>query len=176
MILENFFKTNHPFELWSDFEFSLARADYAYIIAKLYECWQNKNNNINIIEFEKWCKKVFIDIQKIIEDIFQDWIGLINISVQKKYNLSLEDHYITFNYTKTLESVYNISDKNVYHIHGKIGDKKLIFGHREDNQYFNNNNLLNLKLDFFQLNDNNAPKLKEISMEAFNSLKKMYMI
>ena len=43
-----------------------------------------------------------------------------------------KSRFLTFNYTSTLQSVYGVDDKNVFHIHGR-SDKsdELIFGHRK---------------------------------------------
>ena len=40
-----------------------------------------------------------------------------------------EDYFITFNYTLTLEELYNIPSNHILHIHGKIDDNnELEFG------------------------------------------------
>ncbi len=60
-----------------------------------------------------------------------DWMSeeLGNITTTPKMILPKEDcTYLTFNYTDTLEKIYNIPSDIVKHIHNKIGEK-LIFGH-----------------------------------------------
>ncbi|MEE1068792.1 MAG: AbiH family protein [Fibrobacteraceae bacterium] len=60
-----------------------------------------------------------------------DWMSeeLGNITANKKMNLPIEDcSYLTFNYTDTLEKIYNIPPDIVNHIHNRIGEN-LIFGH-----------------------------------------------
>ena len=37
--------------------------------------------------------------------------------------------FLTFNYTRTLEDIYEIRDNEICHIHGKVGDADLIIGH-----------------------------------------------
>lgn len=83
---------------------------------------------------------------RMIREYFTDWIETIDIS-DAEINQSfcnLIDHkndlFLTFNYTETLEDIYQA--KNVYHIHGKQGEK-LVFGHGNstDNydEYMNGN-------------------------------------
>ena len=60
-----------------------------------------------------------------------DWMleELGDITATPKMNLPKDDcTYLTFNYTDTLEKIYNIPSDIVKHIHNKIGEK-LIFGH-----------------------------------------------
>lgn len=69
--------------------------------------------------------------------LFTNWINSIeyNKSICKeKYSdlFSNNDLYLTFNYTTILEDVYNIEEKNICHIHGKVGET-LIFGHSNEN-------------------------------------------
>ena len=54
----------------------------------------------------------------------------------KKYELSKEDEYLSFNYTHTLHRSYEIDGKNIKYIHGCVGlglfdYKQIIFGHKE---------------------------------------------
>lgn len=66
---------------------------------------------------------------------FTEWINSITLKdiIQKSDFKNLidtkNDLFLTFNYTSTLESIYNCC--NVLHIHGKIGEN-LLFGHGGD--------------------------------------------
>lgn len=83
---------------------------------------------------------------KMIKEYFSDWIETIDISSAERktkfYQLidNNNDLFLTFNYTETLEELYEA--KKVYHIHGKQGGK-LVFGHGNDtdnyDEYMNNN-------------------------------------
>ena len=72
-----------------------------------------------------------------IERFFTEWIKQINIKeaqLNKKFKALINtdnDIFMTFNYTSTLEDIYGA--KNVFHIHGKTGEK-LIFGHGNNNE------------------------------------------
>ncbi len=55
-------------------------------------------------------------------------------NVFPKYELSPEDVYVTFNYTRTLERVYGIPERRVFHVHGTIGRPESIqFGNPSNN-------------------------------------------
>ncbi|GHU58413.1 hypothetical protein FACS189444_2040 [Spirochaetia bacterium] len=77
-----------------------------------------------------------------------NWINTINPAIknQKKidiFDFNIDDYYLTFNYTKTLEELYKINPDNICHIHG-IGkvircrpgdipdDPSIVIGHSFD--------------------------------------------
>lgn len=71
-----------------------------------------------------------------IEELFQEWVAKIDVSkAVKKIVFEPQALFLTFNYTDTLQQVYGISDKNVFHIHGSTKNhEKLIFGHGESRE------------------------------------------
>lgn len=74
-----------------------------------------------------------------VSDYFSDWINTIQIddtiSLKEDFKslLKEEDLFLTFNYTETLEKLYQV--KNICHIHGKVGEE-LLFGHGNTNDYY----------------------------------------
>ena len=52
-------------------------------------------------------------------------------AIVPKYGFPQNQLYLNFNYTELLENVYNIPASKVLHIHGKIGDSSLMFGHSQ---------------------------------------------
>ncbi|MBC3803347.1 hypothetical protein GH808_02690 [Acetobacterium fimetarium] len=128
-------------EEWNDFENSLGLLDFNecfedvpefYNKAGDLEDWQNANNielaAINLVP----C------ISKI-DNYFSEWIRTIIIGqniLRKPELLNLidknNDVFLTFNYTNTLELVYEA--KNVYHIHGEQNGE-IIFGHGNNLDY-----------------------------------------
>lgn len=59
-----------------------------------------------------------------------EWIESLETNVEKIKNINLNNDnlYFSFNYTKTLEEVYEILKENICHIHGTFPEL-LIFGH-----------------------------------------------
>lgn len=86
--------------------------------------------------------KSYLGIHTTIKDeirkSFASWVTSIekNNNATKKYELSKEDEYLSFNYTHTLHRSYGINEKNIKYIHGCIGlglidSKQIIFGHKK---------------------------------------------
>lgn len=116
---------------WADVETSLGKLEYSEFLDdwntddedddECYEVYGNEDN----------ASALFESIRKI-QDFFNIWIKSIDISetLEKKDFSKLidkeNDFFLTFNYTETLEKLYN--SKNVCHIHG-VQDGKIYFGH-----------------------------------------------
>lgn len=119
-------------EAWSDLENTLGRLDFDECFDDWYD--DDENEWHKAYRNEDTASNVFGTV-KMIKDYFSDWIETIDISdteLKTKFNHLIDhnnDFFLTFNYTETLEEIYET--KNVYHIHGKQGDK-LVFGHGND--------------------------------------------
>lgn len=64
---------------------------------------------------------------------FREWIDSIDIgAAEPKFRFRFPGSFISFNYTDTLQDIYEISDENIFHIHGNSRRyDELIFGHGE---------------------------------------------
>ena len=123
---------------WKDFENSLARlniSSYANIIGNLYDPEYIKEGTIEE-KTEYASQKVIEEFDKIKESLrndFQKWLADVyeNCPKDKKIQFPSEGSiFLTFNYTKTLEDIYEIDAKHIYHIHGIIDDKdSMVVGH-----------------------------------------------
>lgn len=63
---------------------------------------------------------------------FHEWVkNLPQGKGSKKIHMETQNaFFINFNYTETLQRLYNVSENEIYHIHGKAGrDEPLILGH-----------------------------------------------
>lgn len=117
---------------WNEVETSLGNLDYGVFLDDygLYD----KNNIKETYYRNESCSIALCGALKQIDCYFQKWIETIKIAkIPKdtfKNMIDIEkDLFLTFNYTKTLESLYNA--KNVCHIHGTIDDY-IYFGHNND--------------------------------------------
>ena len=64
---------------------------------------------------------------------FDEWIDTIDFSrafVDENLVFTRDDHFLNFNYTKTLQILYGIKESQVLHIHGENGTDK-VFGQSE---------------------------------------------
>lgn len=87
--------------------------------------------------------KYFIACSELWQDFFRLWIKNIEFQIEqhqfaRKEALILlltqpNTHFLTFNYTKTLQVLYGV--KKVTHIHNRVG-QKLIFGHDKDDALY----------------------------------------
>lgn len=122
---------------WSDLENTLGKLDYDEFFYDWYEyeddnewhmAYTNEDIALNI-------SNVVIMIKK----YFSDWIEKIDISSAKPIEAFEKlidkdnDLFLTFNYTRTLEKLYDA--KKVFHIHGQQGGE-LIFGHGNSEDYY----------------------------------------
>lgn len=116
--------------LWNNFESALEKPDYHFIIQ---EYIPYPNDGWDEIE---WNKNIQIGENRVMEiidkipSLIKEWARDIDINVKPIFqSLSKKSKYLSFNYTLTLEKVYNISEKNVCHIHEKTTSKsKIIVG------------------------------------------------
>lgn len=125
--------------LWSDFELSLA----AFEANRLVE---NAEDYLVSYGAEEWSDAYHHDYQNEISEVvhtlsyglktrFASWIAQIKIPVSARKRLLnyVDDKafFLTFNYTPTLQAVYGIDDENIFHIHGKVGNKvsEVVLGH-----------------------------------------------
>lgn len=118
------------FLLWSNFEDALGKYDINVASEWSFE-------NLNIVEIsignqKVSCPSLFLETQldDIVNDVFTKWVGQIPLSIERKLELPQDALYFTFNYTDTLEKLYNISQNSVLHIHGRLNNgDHLIIGH-----------------------------------------------
>ncbi|TKI48248.1 bacteriophage abortive infection AbiH family protein [Lysinibacillus tabacifolii] len=75
-----------------------------------------------------------------IQRYFSEWVNSISLdSVEPKLDFEKliikDDLFLTFNYTETLQEVYDISEDNICHIHGRQGEE-IFFGHGNTQYYY----------------------------------------
>lgn len=76
--------------------------------------------------------EISIKKEELVDDItnaFREWISSVDVnSAQKLMHFHLPAFFVNFNYTTTLQDVYNVPNDSVLHIHGRVG-REIIFGH-----------------------------------------------
>ncbi len=77
------------------------------------------------------------EIQQVILNLHSclfDWAhGIDNSKCLKVFCLNNDADYFTFNYTRTLEILYNILPEKVHHVHGAVGTgEELVIGYGDD--------------------------------------------
>ena len=112
--------------LWQDFEEALGNYDQKQIAKTLSEGYDRMmDESIQSLAQEWFCPLI-----RQVKLLMKNWARSIDIThVANKLPLPQDCLYITFNYTKLLELVYNIFYDNIFHIHGSI-DSTIFIGHR----------------------------------------------
>lgn len=135
---------------WSDFENQLGSLDileYASNIANentpdLTSDHCDRMWNDAQIEVEQNLDGLYRDLR----NCFRDWILQLNPPREDKMIELIRENscFLTFNYTKTLEKLYNIPSIQILHIHGCIDDnEEFVLGHGIDVDELRNMLLVN---------------------------------
>lgn len=154
-------------EQWSTLEESLGVLDYSEVFDSLIEPIDDEGDVdpwADVYQNEDAANDLSVVIEKL-SDYFTDWIETLDLSKTKqkdsfKILIGSDDIFLNFNYTETLEAVYQIKNENVCHIHGKRGEM-LILGHGRDE-----------KEDEYTRNMSQHTGAEDILSEIHNMLKK----
>lgn len=107
-----------------DIQFFDEKIDYSLLGNSFEEEWKDSAWNDVQYELDKETK-VFTEFKS----SFIDWIDTIDISSNIRWDeISKDDLFITFNYTDTLELLYDIPQASIFHVHGQTGGE-VIIGH-----------------------------------------------
>lgn len=179
---------------WKDFENSLALLNISYYANKkgnMYDPEYIKDGSIE--EKTEYASQKVIEEFDIIKDTlrqdFQKWLSEAYGKSPKEKKIQFPSEgsiFLTFNYTKTLEDIYEIDAKHVYHIHGIIDDKdSMVVGHGLGEEELNDmlkchepriGEVWNKKLNMLTRIQLVTPKHKDLatlsSLESIVSLKK----
>lgn len=129
--------------LWSDFEYALGRCDIESSFKTIIEQSEDIKG-----EYKKYISEVddnitthFTDpLRRQMPELFTKWVSSINeqISTCEKINVipnelrhfSHDGLFLVFNYTETVEYLYQVTDSKICHIHNRVknGDMPIV-GH-----------------------------------------------
>lgn len=122
-----------PEELWGNLEENLDNL-------RILDDWRSETYDLGLesgeIDFHDtvapYYHNRFSYINKFSE-MLHNWISTIDVTktYRKTSQLSGADDelFLSFNYTKTLVTIYRIPDENILHIHGCLNKDELIMGH-----------------------------------------------
>lgn len=119
--------------LWKNIETSLGEINYSSFF-QTYGLYDGEEINQEYIRNEDNA----INFRKVLRQLhnyFYDWLDTIEPAKEPLDDFERiidkqNDLFLSFNYTKTLQDLYNV--ENICHIHGSIGDKKIYLGHNAD--------------------------------------------
>ncbi|MHA4327792.1 bacteriophage abortive infection AbiH family protein [Bacillus cereus] len=107
--------------IWSNLEKTLGDLDYNYFLRH-----NDYRNEIRLLETLETRAEVF-------KELLYEWVHEINIGKANPKQdfiklIGKGDLFFNFNYTKTLEDVYNVNADAITHLHGVAGES-VKFGH-----------------------------------------------
>lgn len=123
---------------WNEFELKLGSPDLGYYIDKIAEENQPDFSSDDFLDrdYNKSESQAENEIGGLVTSVrksFADWIASFpQPSSGKKISLDKTDAlFINFNYTNTLQRLYNVSRENILFIHGNVGIDDLVLGHNK---------------------------------------------
>lgn len=125
-------------ESWSNLEKALGEVDGEQFIDEFPIVDREGDVNMSAIAVlaEQYAPRIEEAMGAIHDDLLE-WVNEISLEGTRKQHVfqtlfnSVKSEFISFNYTRTLEEIYEIESKDVFHIHGVVGDCScdLRFGH-----------------------------------------------
>lgn len=127
-------------ESWGDLEMALAYLGTDHIVSSLEhfmgsytdDNWSDSGHH----DFQYEVDRVAGGLGGTLHKLFAEWVSTIQIpdaqSTQNRLaELDINATYLTFNYTSTLTSVYQVPAENILYIHGEStdADSDLVLGH-----------------------------------------------
>ncbi|WP_429111069.1 bacteriophage abortive infection AbiH family protein [Aeromonas rivipollensis] len=136
--LSDYFPNNKDEYPWHKFEDNLGKYDSDTLFSEYnnFDIYDEKFKPSMIYGLEDEISEQTETIVSNLQDAFSEWINSIEINpneITERLNLAPNASYLSFNYTTTLEKIYNIQKESVVYIHGcaeRYDD--LIFGHGLD--------------------------------------------
>lgn len=140
---------------WADLESYLAEFDYHEFFADNdISTAIDSDDDDEIFRVVHNRQDISSDLRCCVENIqslFKEWINEVNIDVleQNRYKelFSNDSLFLSFNYTRTLESVYGINSSSICHIHGTV-DQDIYFGHGCDLNPYDSDGFDSIGIDF----------------------------
>jgi hypothetical protein len=98
------------------------------------------------------CGENLKNVVDILPGLLRDWVASISTKdISPKFEIIKDAKFLTFNYTRTLENVYQIEAANILHIHETfIGNRPLVVGYGEarfeDDEYVSDDDTIDVVL------------------------------
>lgn len=149
---------------WKNVEKSVGELDYSeFEYIYIDESEDDKEYRANWINHDIFLP--YVDLLTEIPNYFRDWICQISLDealIDKYIQQYFDDNtfFLSFNYSNTLEKVYNIDRRNILYIHGNANEKTdIYFGHGNNLTYddfinsIRNNNYFSVADEYCMIND-----------------------
>jgi hypothetical protein len=133
---QNYFPTlKYGEELWSDFESALGEFDESVLIEEndFMDFSGDDFPTQQLYGLEDAVLNFGEEFVNTITSHFTEWVKSINLThAQIQMAFPSGAQFISFNYTSTLQTVYQVPESNILHIHGAVAHNVgLVFGHSQ---------------------------------------------
>ena len=137
-LVEKFYSYKEDSDFWSDFEENLGNFDddllRGYGLNYLEDYGSEKWRDAFHHDYQYELDRKIDRITQGIRESFCNWLSQISFDglVKKAIPIERDAYYLTFNYTRTLEDIYDIPTQNILHIHGifkEHDNDEIIYGH-----------------------------------------------
>lgn len=125
-------------DIWSDFEKALGEinteslADYEDFNPATDYDFLERDSWAGIYRIEDTVEYNLSSFLKNLRKSFYEWISQVKIRGKTIFDFKDNAIFLNFNYTKTLEKIYNIKVHDIHHIHGSVSSKEsIILGHNK---------------------------------------------
>jgi hypothetical protein len=120
-------------DIWSDFENLLGYPDFNAIEEIFYgyepDYLSERERDRDAIIYQVELNGKLQDALYVFADNAERALSNIQSNVLVRQILDPDGYYLTFNYTHTLEYIYEIPGEQVLHIHGEVGENNLKLGY-----------------------------------------------
>lgn len=124
-------------DIWSDFENLLGCPDFNTIEEIFYgydpDYFSDRESDRDSIILQVELNGKLQDALYEFADKAEDSLCNIQVNDFIEQILDSDGYYITFNYTHTLEDIYDIPWEQILHIHGEVGENNLVLGYTKGN-------------------------------------------
>lgn len=130
--------------MWNNLEELLGQLDHFEYLSQIIEFTPNDSDcEINQYHLANNMQQYSLDLKEAIsigiKKLFKDWVYTIDVNSpnhrQIQRLIDQSNHILTFNYTQTVQQIYN--KKNVTHIHGSANNRDdFILGHNNSSRTF----------------------------------------
>jgi hypothetical protein len=121
---------------WSDIESALGsvKLEEALTFAINYQECNDEINGENSSHDSNQCGERLKHVIDVLPSCLHDWAHSIKeAKCVKTFDLSRDDYYLSFNFTRILENFYQIPSDKVLHIHGAVeSSEQLVMGYGDD--------------------------------------------
>lgn len=161
--------------LWADFERSLEYFDkdtLEQITDSMPYAGTDNYIDQSYDIAEPIVQELLRDVKKEIRNSFEQWITDINVTGMKKVQFLDNSLFLSFNYTKTLQQIYNITSKRILHIHGSANNNgSIIFGHGGMLSEYTSERINN---DNFNIPENKNPRYVGVKNDVDRFISEFY--